>query len=159
MRAAAGLVLLVLLGGCREAAQLTGLATGGVAGAATASPAVGFAVALGVQVAADEIFKRVGRSRQHTEQNAIAAVAGALPEGGTAPWVVHHTIPIGNEDGEVQVVRLIANPLAECREIVFSVADPPKPAAWYATSICRDRGGWQWALAEPAVPRWGFLKQ
>jgi hypothetical protein len=159
MRAAVGLVALTLLGGCREAAELTALATGGAAGAATASPAVGFAVALGVQVAADEAYKRIGRGRQHAEQDAIAQAAAALPEGGTAPWRVRHTIPIGNESGEVQVVRLIANPLAECREIVFSVADPPRPPAWYATNICRDAHGWQWALAEPAVRRWGFLQQ
>jgi hypothetical protein len=159
MRAAIGLVALMLLGGCREAAELTALATGGAAGAATASPAVGFAVALGVQVAADEAYKRIGRSRRHAEQDAIARVAGTLPEGGMAPWRVRHTIPIGNEGGEVEVVRLIANPLAECREILFTVADPPKPPDWYATSICRDAHGWQWALAEPAVARWGFLKQ
>ena len=62
----------VLLGGCHSAAQLTGLATGAVAGVATASPAVGYLVGVSTAVAADEAFKWYGRSRSHAEQQAIA---------------------------------------------------------------------------------------
>lgn len=149
----------VLLAGCRAGAQLTGLATGSAAGAATANPAVGYIVGIATAVAADELFKRIGRSRAHAEQVAIVAAAAPLPEGGAAPWHIYHTIPIGNEHGEVRVVRAISTPLATCREIVFSVEDQPQPPQWYATSICDDAGVWHWALAEPAVARWGFLQQ
>lgn len=158
---AAALLPLLLLAGCKSAAQLTGFAAGGVAGVATANPAVGYLVGIATAAAADQAFKLVGRTRQHAEQQAIADVAAGLPEGDAAAWHIHHIIPIGDEHGEVRVVSVIATPLASCREIVFSVAaDAPKPPAWYATSICREgEDGWQWALAEPAVPRWGYLQQ
>jgi hypothetical protein len=160
MRLALALLVLALLPGCRTVAELTGLATGGAAGAATASPAIGYAVGIGTAVAADELYKWIGRSRAHGEQEAIAAAAADLPEGGAAPWFVSHTIPIGDEGGEVRVVRIIETSLATCREIVFSVVDLPAEAPpWYATTICRDPTGSHWALAEPAVDRWGFLQQ
>jgi hypothetical protein len=154
------LAALVLLGGCRSAAELGGLATGSAAGIVTASPAVGYAIGIGTQVALDELFKWSGRTRAHAEQEAIANAAADLPEGAAAPWHVDHTIPIGNEGGEVRVVRLIPTPLATCREIFFSVADrPPDAPAWYATTICQETSGWHWALAEPSVDRWGYLQQ
>jgi hypothetical protein len=152
-------LMLASLGGCTTAAQLSGLAAGGTAGAATANPAVGYAVGIGTAVAFDELFKWVGRSRAHAEQIAIAQVAAGLPQGGEAAWRIRHTIPIGNEAGEVQVVRTIATPMTTCREIVFSVENrPPKAPEWYSASICRNTEGWDWAAAEPAVPRWGFLQ-
>jgi hypothetical protein len=160
MRPVLAIAALVLLTGCRFIAELSGLATGAAAGGATASPAVGYAVGIGTQVALEELFKWSGRVRAHAEQEAIAAAAAGLPEGGVAPWYIDHTIPIGNEGGEVRVVRVIDTSLATCREVVFSVADrPPAAPAWYATSICHEASGWHWALAEPAVDRWGFLQQ
>ena len=154
-----GVVLLpLLLGGCHSAAQLTGLATGAVAGIATGSPAVGYLVGIGTAVAADEAYKWYGRSRSHAEQQAIADAAAPLPEGGAAPWHIGHLVPIGDEQGEVRVVRVIDSPLAQCRELVFSVQEASVPPQWYATSICRATDGWHWALAEPAVPRWTFLQ-
>ncbi len=158
--ASVGIVLLpMLLGGCHSAAQLTGLTTGAVAGIATASPAVGYLVGIGTAVAADEAFKWYGRSRSRAEQQAIADSAASLPEGGAAPWHIDHIVPIGDEHGEVRVVRVIDSPLAQCRELVFSVQEKAAPPHWYATSICRASDGWHWALAEPAVPRWAFLQQ
>lgn len=161
MRAVALAALLapILLGGCRSGAELTGLATGGAAGVATASPAVGYAVGIGTAVAANEFFNWVGRTREDAEQEAIAGAAAPLGEGGAAPWHIHHYIPLGNEHGEVRVVRVMTTPLAECREILFSVEEEKTPANWYATSICHQASGWHWALAEPAVDRWGFLQQ
>jgi hypothetical protein len=151
-----------LLGGCEHsqtAAQVTGLAAGGIAGGASANPAVGYAVGIATAVAADEFLKWAGRVRAHGEQEAIAAAAAGLPEGQAGPWRIAHTIPVGDEDGEVRVVRALSTPLAECREIVFSVADPPRAPRWFATTICRATdGAWHWALAEPAVPRWGYLQ-
>ena len=159
MRAAAALLLPLLLGGCNSSAELTGLATGGVAGVATASPAVGYLVGIGTAVAADEAFKWFGRSRSHAEQQAIADTAASLSVGEAAPWHINHLVPVGNEHGEVRVVAVVDTPLTQCRELVFSVADKPKPPRWYATDICHAADGWHWALAEPAVARWGFLQQ
>jgi hypothetical protein len=153
----ATLLALMLLTACHPGAQLTGIATGSAVGVVTASPAVGYLVGIGTAVAADELFKRIGRSRARAEQDAIATAAAPLSEGDAAPWHIRHTIPIGNERGEVRVVRVIATPLAQCREILFSVDDASRPAQWYATSICQQADGWHWALAEPAVERWGFL--
>lgn len=106
MRRAAWLLPILLLGGCKAAAQLSGLAVGGATGAATANPAVGYAVGIGTAVAADELFKWIGRSRTHAEQLAIASAASDLPQGGAAHWRIRHSIPIGNEKGEVWVTRV-----------------------------------------------------
>ncbi len=160
MRWLAALLAVPVLAGCQQAAQLTGLATGGAAGAATANPFVGFAVGVCTAAAADSLYKWFGRTRAHAEQEAIAAAAAGLPEGGAAPWYVRHTIPVGNEGGEVRVTRIIATSITTCREIVFSVAGTrPAPPNWYATNLCQDETGWHWALAEPAVDRWGYLQQ
>jgi hypothetical protein len=157
--ALAALLPLVLLGACQSGAELTGLAAGGAAGVVTASPAVGYAVGIGTAVAANEFFNWIGRTREHAAQEAIAGAAAPLAVGGAAPWRIDHVIPVGDEHGEVRLVRAMTTPLAECREILFSVEEPPAAAAWYATSICRAASGWHWALAEPAVERWGFLQQ
>ena len=148
-----------LLAGCSSLGDITGAAVGIAAGTGSVNPAVGLAVGIATAAAADEGFKYLGRRRQQAEQDAIAAVAGDLPEGMTAPWRIRHDIPIGNEHGEVRVVRVIDNPLAVCREIVFSVLDdPPTPPAYYTTSICQQAKQWKWAAAEPAVERWGYLQ-
>ena len=153
------LPLALLLAGCANAGGITGLVAGGVAGGATANPAVGYAVGLGVKVAATATLRYAGRVRQHAEQDAIAATAGALPEGAAAPWKIRHDIPFGNEDGQVVVVRAIPNALADCREIAFSVRDdPPEADAWFTGTICKQTRGWTWASAEPAVERWGYLQ-
>jgi hypothetical protein len=158
-RLAVPLLLGLGLAGCNSAATLTGLAAGGVAGGATANPAVGYVVAVGANAAADYAFKYAARVRQRAEQNAIAAVAGDVSPGQTAPWRIDHTIPVGDEHGDVQVVRVIDTPLAACREIAFSVQHGPRrPDAWFDASICRQAARWKWAVAESAVERWGFLQ-
>jgi hypothetical protein len=151
--------LLLALAGCSTAADLTGLATGGAAGAATANPVVGYAVGIGTRAGVDWVLLYATRVRQHAEQTAIATVAGGLADGGEADWHISHTIPIGNEGGRVVPLRDIDTPIATCREIAFSIhADPPAPEDWFITTICRDPQGWRWAQAEPAVTRWGFLQ-
>ncbi len=166
MRARRGAILVAatfMLAGCNAIGDIAGLATGAVAGGATANPAIGFAVGVATAAAADEAVAYFSRARARAEQDAIAAVAGPLPAGASAPWAIRHDIPVGDEHGEVHVVREIASPLATCREIAFSVLDdPPAAPAWFTTTICAKdsaaRGpGWKWASAEPAVPRWGFL--
>ncbi len=158
-RAAALLIAAALLGGCSAVADLSGLAAGAVAGGATANPAVGFVVAVGTDAAVDAGLKYVSRHRQQAEQDAIALAAATLPEGGSGPWQIRHDIPLGNEGGEVQVVRSIVTPIATCKEIAFSVADdPPATPVWFNTTICHQNTAWKWAQAEPAVARWGFLQ-
>ena len=127
MRLLPALLPLLLLGGCKAAPDLIGLAAGYASGGATANPAVGFAVGVGVSAAADQAVKWYGRSRQHAEQDALARRVGAAPLGGTGRWHIHHLIPLGDEHGEFEVVRLIPSPLAACKEIVFSVIDGRKP--------------------------------
>jgi hypothetical protein len=146
-----------LLGGCQTIPRIAGVLSGAAAGGGTASPAVGFAVGVGVATATGVAERWYVRSRQHAEQQAISTTAGTLPVGGRAPWTIRHIVPIGNEHGEISVLGDIVNPLAPCRAIAFSVAGDPAPH-WYLADICRRASGWQWANAEPAVPRWGYLQ-
>jgi hypothetical protein len=156
-----GLALPLLLGGCSSVPEITGLVTGGAVGVATASPALGFATAVAVDAAANAGVRYYGRSRQNAEQDVIAAAAGDLPMGGRASWHINHFIPIGDEHGELEVTRAIANPLGDCKEIAFSVDDGGKTQPtrdWYIATICHQDTQWKWASAEPAVPRWGYLQ-
>lgn len=158
VRAIGLLLLLLLLSGCSTIPLIAGVISGGVAGGATANPAVGFAVGVGVDAAASATVRWYGRSRQHSEQNAIAEAAGALAPGERATWRIDHFIPFRNEHGELETVREIPSPLGECREIAFSVMEGKAPPRWYITSICRRGQSWRWAQAEPAVERWGYLQ-
>jgi hypothetical protein len=150
-----------LLAGCSTVPEITGVVTGGALGAATANPAVGFAVAVATDAAATAVVQYYGRATQGAEQDAIAQVAGGLPIGTSADWKIDHFIPIGDEHGHLVVTRVIDSPLATCKEIVFSVDEgapkAPKPN-WYVTDVCKEADTWKWAAAEPAVPRWGYLQ-
>ncbi len=155
--AVAALMAATLLGGCKSVPAIVGVVSGAAAGGGSASPAVGFAVGVGAATATGVAEKWYARSRGHAEQEAIARVAGGLPIGGRAPWRIRHIIPLGDEDGWVSVLGDIPNPLAPCRSFAFSIADG-KAQRWYTADICRRLTGWQWASAEPAVPRWGYLQ-
>jgi hypothetical protein len=150
----------VLVGGCHDLSTIAGIATGSAAGAATANPAIGFAVGVGVSASADFLGSYIERVRAGAEQDAIAETAGALPAGGEAPWAIRHTIPIGNEQGELRVIDVITTPIAVCKEVIISVIDKDDPSAPhqdYVASVCRNPKGWKWATAEQAVARWGPL--
>ena len=157
MRLAAALVVL-LLGGCSSAGNIIGVIAGAAAGGATANPAVGFGVGVATAAASDYALRRVGRSWHQGEQDAIAASAGTLGVGAVADWRIRHSLPLGNEHGRLQVVRSIDNPLAACKQVLFSVEETNEPAAWYSVDICQQQDGWKWASAEPATERWGFLQ-
>ena len=146
-----------MLGGCVAVSDVAGLAAGGGAGAVTGNPAVGYAVGIGVRAGVDEVRRYVVRRRQQGEQDAIADAAGNAPVGELRPWQIRHTIPVGNAQGELAVVREYATPLATCREVVFTVEDGDRPAL-FTTSLCQQAARWKWAVAEPAVDRWGFLQ-
>ena len=156
MRAAA--VLLLLLGGCTSAGNIIGVVAGAAAGGATANPAVGFGVGVGTAAVSDYVLRQVSRSWHQGEQDAIAMAAGPLDVGAAGPWRIRHSVPIGNEHGNLQIVRSIDNPLAPCKQVLFSVEETHEPDAWYSVDICRQQSGWKWASAEPAVERWGFLQ-
>ena len=156
-RSLRAIALLPALAGCKALPDVAGAIGGGVAGGASGNPAVGLAVGIAIDAVAEYAFNYVGRTRQQAEQDAIAAVAGNLPRDQAAVWRIRHDIPIGNEHGELRVVREIKSPLAACKEIVFSVNDGSS-RAWYTAAVCQQAHGWKWASAEPAVERWGALQ-
>nr|WP_294508466.1 hypothetical protein [uncultured Rhodopila sp.] len=149
------------LAACSSFSEITGLITGGAAGAATGSPAVGFLVGVAVDAATDAGVTYVTRVWHGAEQDAIARTAADVPEGVEVPWKIAHPLPIGNEHGQLRVVRTIESPLADCKEIAFSVDEgtgEKLKRAWFVTSICKQDKTWKWAAAEPAVERWGYLQ-
>ena len=154
----AALALALTLGGCSSAGGIIGVVFGAAAGGASANPAVGFGVGVATAAVSDFAIKRVARSWHRGEQDAIAAAAAGLGAGGTAPWRIEHSLPLGNEHGQLQVVRAIPNPLAACKQVLFSVEERDEPPAWYSVDICQQQDRWKWASAEPAVERWGYLQ-
>lgn len=155
------LAALVLLAGCSSTSQIVAVVSGGVVGGATGNPALGFAVGVAVDAGANYVVRYYGRSRQGAEQDAIAEVAGELPVGTEANWKIEHTIPIGDEHGQLRVVRVIDSPLTTCKEIAFSVNEGKGDKLkrdWYTSDVCKQAQHWKWATAEPAVARWGFLQ-
>jgi hypothetical protein len=151
----------LLLAGCKGAPQIAAVVAGGAAGGATANPAIGFAVGVATDAGANYVYRSFSKTRQGAEQDAIAQVAGDLPVGAEAAWKIEHTIPIGDEHGQLRVVRAIDSPLATCKELAFSVdegKDEHLKRAWFTTAVCKQADTWKWAAAEPAVERWGFLQ-
>lgn len=161
------LVAAAPLAGCESlltesAATGAGIAGAGIAGAVSKNATVGAAIGLGVAAGANAGLLYVERRVHNTTQNAIAAAAGPLPEGGVAAWSSRPSIPIErSQHGEVAVSREIDGPDFACKEIVFSVdGDTASDThrAFFTTFICRDGEAWRWATAEPATARWGSLQ-
>lgn len=150
------LALLALLPGCSLISDFSGIVAAGVTGSATANPAIGIGVGIGVRAGVDDLVKYLQRKRQAAEQDAIAEAAGSIPLGQAQAWEIRHTIPIGNEHGQLAAVREFSTKLTTCREIMFTVEDDPREL--YVTTLCRKADRWAWAEAEPAVERWGFLQ-
>ncbi|SFB80536.1 hypothetical protein [Collimonas sp. OK412] len=165
LRGAAGgaclLAIAVALSGCNSIGGFAGAAAGVASGAVTSNPAVGYAIGIGVQAATDATTKYVFRNWQKAEQDEIAAIVGQLDVGQARKWAIVHQIAYGNEHGEVRVTRLIDTPLALCKEVLLSVdsgTGVELKRAWYTASACRSDDVWKWAVAEPAVERWGSLQ-
>jgi hypothetical protein len=153
--------LLLSLPGCADLGAIAGAATGAASGTGSANPALGYAVGIGTKAAVDALVHHIARSRRRAEQDQIVAAVGTLPVGQSTPWRIRHAIPIGDAHGDVTVVRDIPNPLAPCKEVVFTVLAGDRPDSrrgYYATTACRHGAQWKWALAEPATPRWGVLQ-
>lgn len=158
---------LLSMTGCSSFLQQGTGAVAGVGGAAiaagvTSDAAVATGIGVGVQSLAQAGVQRWQRAVHTDEQDQIAAIAGALAPGQVAPWHVAHQVPIEpSSRGEVTVSRVVGAKTLDCREIVFSVEQPPKaqsPKAFYVAMICRDGTRWKWASAEPATERWGSLQ-
>ncbi len=142
---------------CRAIPDLGGALAGAGSGSVSANPAVGIAVGIAVRSGLRVVADYIDRKRAAGEQDAIAEAAGAAPLGAPRPWEIRHTIPIGNERGDLQAVREFKTKLTTCREIVFTVVDGDDHDI-LATTLCQQPEGWRWASAEPAVDRWGFLQ-
>jgi hypothetical protein len=159
------LCILPALGGCSALGGLAGAAAGIASGTFTSNPAVGVAVSVSVKAAADAGMKGLLRSLQQDEQDAIATLAGAMEPGEIRPWRIRHAIPYGNNQGSMQITRVIDTPLVRCKEVMFTVdardaaAAADEPArSWFTAQVCRHEQRWKWAVAEPAVERWGSLQ-
>jgi len=158
---------LLSITGCSSFLQQGTGAVAGVGGAAvaasvTSDAAVATGIGVGVQSLAQAGVQRWQRAVHTDEQDRIASIAGALAPGQVASWHVAHQVPIEpSSRGEVTVSRVVGAKALDCREIVFSVEQPPKaqsPKAFYVAMICRDGERWKWASAEPATERWGSLQ-
>jgi len=158
----AGLILVAALAGCSSIGGFTGALAGITSGTMTSNPAVGVGVGIAVQAATDNAVQSLFREMQTSEQDRIAALAGEMAIGDKQAWDIHHAMPFTDERGEVQVVGVIDNALASCKEVMFSVIDgkPEAPVARrFITQTCKQSDGqWRWAAAEPAVARWGNLQ-
>ena len=153
----------ILLSGCGMVADVSGIATGGTVGALTANPVVGYSVGMGTRAAVNAGVNYVVRDLHQDEQDVIAGVAASLGPGQTQLWRIDHGLPFGyaDENGAVQVTRLIETPIATCKEILFTVEDGEGAKATrglYVGTVCRQGETWKWASAEPAVERWGYLQ-
>lgn len=165
-RAGCFCIVLACLGGlsaCGSVGSITGAVAGIASGSASANPAVGVAVGIGVQAGVDASIKAAMRHLSHEEQAQLAALAGSMDVGERRPWNVERAIPYANAGGTMTVVREFVTPLTKCKEAAFSVEDgqvnPANgPTAGFVTYVCHGASGWQWAIAEPAVSRWGALQ-
>lgn len=155
-------LLAVSLAGCSSIGGFAGAVAGIATGTFSSNPAVGVAVGISVKAATDTEMNRVFRDLQADEQDRIAGIAGAMNIGDHQPWHVHHRFSYGDEAGEIEVVGIIDNALANCKEVMFSVigGKPDAPTRdWFVTQTCQQSDGrWRWAAAEPATGRWGNLQ-
>ncbi len=167
MRSCVPLLLVLTLSGCgsvltASTADVAGIAGAGVAGAVTKSGAAATGIGLGIAAGANAGLQYVERDAHSTEQDRIAAAAGALDPDVVGHWDNTHAVPIeANEHGDVVVTRLIGSDAFTCKEIVFSVDTVEKEQphkAFYTATVCLDGTTWKWASAEPATDRWGNLQ-
>ena len=143
-------------------ADVAGIASAGIAGAATKDPAIATGIGLGVAAGANAGLQYAERRTHGTEQDRIAAAAGPLEPGAVGQWSVAVRPPIeGSAHGEVAVTRALGGVGLDCKEVVFSVdtEDHGTPRrAFYTATVCHDGETWKWASAEPATERWGALQ-
>lgn len=150
------------LAGCSSVGPLTGAAAGIASGTVTANPAVAYGVAVSVNAATDASIKYATRKWAASEQDALATAVGRLSDSTPSlNWSLERMMGVTKAHGQVVLVRTFNTPLATCREAILTMqeAGAPKtaPGAGYTIYACQNGNAWQWANAEPAVPRWGNL--
>ncbi len=158
----AALLATVLLVGCQSVGAISGAAVGASTGAVTVNPIVGYVTAITVAAGIEELQHYIARVRQGAEQDVIVNAVGTMQPGETRQWKIVHDIPMfDDEHGEMRVVRSIDTPLAQCKEVLFTVDQGRAPhlrRTPFVTGACRDSNGWKWAEAEPATERWGYFQ-
>lgn len=123
-----------VLAGCQSFGGYAG-AIGGVAAAgASANPAVGIGVGIAIRSGADALVDSVFRQMQTSEQDRIAVQASTLPVGQRVAWQAKQIWPLPSEEGDMQVVADIDNPLSPCRLVLFSVLTKKQRAAQIAAA-------------------------
>ncbi|WP_439894383.1 hypothetical protein ACS7SF_22765 (plasmid) [Ralstonia sp. 25C] len=151
-----------LLAGCSSVGPLTGAAAGVATGTVTGNPAVAYGVAVSVNAATDASIKYAMRRWTASEHDALATAVGRLSdETPSLNWSLERLMGVTKAHGTVVLVRTFTTPLATCREAILTVEDTgttPKVAPGYTIYACQNGNAWQWANAEPAVPRWGNLQ-
>ncbi|MQR01731.1 hypothetical protein [Glaciimonas soli] len=152
-------LMAVVLTACNSIGGFAGAAAGVATGAVSANPAVGYAVGIGVQAGTDAATKYLFRNMQQAEQDALASVIGQLQEGETSSWQNDSRLSFSRGRGKVTVTRVVQSSLTVCKEAIFSLDDTDKmKREWFTVSACQQGEKWKWAVAEPAVDRWGSLQ-
>ncbi|HEX3970700.1 MAG TPA: hypothetical protein VHX19_05230 [Stellaceae bacterium] len=163
-RHAAALVAMMLgLTGCGSSGAAVDSAVGSASTAgiaagitrATGSALVGTAAGIGAGIGIDVGIKYAEREIHRNAQDALAVAAGPLGVGQSARWNIDGWLPLTDRHGTVEVARSFGKAIP-CKDVVFTVDDDSN---LYITTVCADKqGNWRWALAEPAVDRWGALQ-
>lgn len=156
------IALLAALSGCSfigdATEDTTSIGAGAVAGGLTGNPFIGIAVGIAARWAAGAAVDAAERAVHERIQDRIATVAGAAEPNVAMPWAIEQRLPHGSGAGVLIVVREFGAPTIPCREVVFSVFDD-EDASFYVGTVCQaPTGVWKWAVAEPAVSRWGSLQ-
>lgn len=154
------LLCITLVAGCSSSSigGAAGAITGVASSAATANPLIGYSVGVTVQAVTDASVKYVFRTWTQQQQDVMAFIAGGLEVGQKAQWEVDRWFYYGNEQGQLEVMRRINNPLVECKEVAYSVEKAGHVAEQYVAAICKNNGQWKWATVEPSVFRWMGLQ-
>ena len=161
----AAVLLAVMLGlaacsstGSAIDSAISSASTAGIAAgitSATGSALVGTAAGIGAGIGLDAGIKYAERRIHRGGQDAIAIAAGPLAVGQSARWNIDGWLPLDDRHGTVEIARRFGKAIP-CKDVVFTVDDDDD---LYVTTICADKKGtWRWALAEPAVDRWGTLQ-
>lgn len=155
-RACAVLIGAASLSGCTAFSDVASTASAVASGAATGNPAVAIAVGGIVRAAIEASSQAYARSAASETQGVIVGIAGWLEPGDSETW---HEVRHLTEDleGRVEVLRVIDSPLAVCKEIAFTIVQKGIESTPYHAAICNTGEQWRWALAEPAIQRWGTL--
>jgi hypothetical protein len=146
-----------LLGGCANLADIGGTVGAVASGAATGNPAVAIGVGGVVRGSIDAAEKSYARANARRTHALITAVAAPLAPGEAGNWHEPHRFS-SDISGRVEVIRLITNQLATCKEVAFIIDGDPDETVPYRGAICKTVGEWRWAMAEPSTERWSVLR-